>query len=235
MTTLNLSTASNMFVGGNEVSSLYLPRLGKVWEHPYSHVVHSNPGVLYIDEPIPQWCNTVCFEMIGGGGGGQTGNGTNNSSGRPGGASAWVQKTYNLNRVDGETYRYNYYVGKGGAGGVDSDHASGQHGEKSEVTIKRVRANGESDVIAKFSSHVVGLAGPTSGLEVGATSGRVSSKYSVRNYIYLPSSAGVGKETVGRSPGGGGGYGGGGLFGARGRGAAGGNGRIYAFFLGDRV
>lgn len=235
MATLNLSTAKNMFIEGREASSLYLPRLGKIWEHPYAYQVHSTAGTMYYNIPIPLWCNTVYFEMIGGGGGGQTGNGTNGASGVPGRGATWIQQGYNLNRADGETYVYNYYVGKGGAGGTNSDHSAGQDGEMSEVTIMRKRVGVPDDSIATLSSTVLGKGGPASGLSQGATSGGVSSKNSVRNYIQLPSAAGVAKEIVGNSPGGGGGYGGGGFFGARGTGRAGGNGRIYAFFLGDRV
>lgn len=235
MTTLNLSTAANMFFEGREVSSLYLPRIGKIWEHSYSYKTHSTAGFWYNKLPIPLWCNTICFEMIGGGGGGQTGNGANGASGVPGGGSTWVQKTYNLDRVDGESYVYDIYVGKGGAGGTNSDHAAGKDGDKSEVAIMRMRDGIVTDRVASFSSDVLGKGGPASGLSQGATSGGVSGKPSVRSYINLPSAAGVAKEIVGNAPGGGGGYGGGGLLGSKGTGRAGGNGRIYVFFLGDRV
>lgn len=239
MTTLNLSTASNMFIGENEVSSVYVPGTGKVWEHPYSHVVHSAAGTWYRNIQIPQWCNTVCFEMIGGGGGGESGDGSTNKYGRPGGASAWVQNTYNLIRVDGETYLYDYYVGRGGAGGTYSRTrwapGPGQNGEKSEVHLKRVQESGAASAIATFTTNVVGLGGPASGLGRGVTSGAAGSKRSVRDYLVLPGAKGVGKETVGNSPGGGGGCGGHDFGGNSSDGGAGGNGRIYAFFLGDRV
>lgn len=235
MATFYMSSAQRMFIEGNDVSSLYVPRLGKVWERPYAYIVHNSAGVWYNNLEIPQWCNTVCFEMIGGGGGGQSGNGSNGNSGRPGGASTWVRKTYDLNRVDGETYTYQYYVGRGGDGGANSDHAAGKNGEMSQVIIHKTTSGGTTTYLATYTSHLIGYGGPDSGLAQGVASGAVASKPSVRSYIVLPGASGVPKETVGKSPGGGGGYGGGGYFGARGRGSAGGNGRIYAFFLADRV
>lgn len=221
---------SNVMLNGSEVSSL---RVGEVlaWEHA-TEVRTFNMTIQPI--MIPDWAVGISVALIGGGGGGQTGDGGSNTPGRPGGAAQWSVFYRDLNRQPGDVFTYSVVVGSGGAGGPNSGHASGSNGTKSSLALFR-RQGSASVQIATFDSGV-GLAGPASGLEQGAISGRPDAISAPRRAYTppttLPQGASVGKETVGGSPGAGGGYGGGGFFGARGQGAAGGNGRVIVYCYG---
>lgn len=221
---------STVRINESFVSSL---RVGSVlaWEHATQVVTYNTSGQPFT---VPTWAVAISVALIGGGGGGQSGNGSSNTSGRPGGAAQWSVFYRDLNRQPGDVFTYSVVVGSGGAGGGNSDHASGSNGTKSSLKLYR-RQGSASTEIATYNSGV-GLAGPASGLGVGAISGGPNSVSAPRRAYTtpttLPRGTTVGKESVGGSPGAGGGYGGGGYFGSRGRGAAGGNGRVIVYCYG---
>lgn len=220
----------NVVFNGGEVSSL---RVGEVlaWEHA-TEVKTFNMSIQPL--MVPHWAVAISVALIGGGGGGQTGEGGSGQPGRPGGAAQWSVFYKDLNRQPGDVFTYNVTVGAGGAGGVNSGHASGSNGTKSSFKLFR-RQGSASTEIATYNSGV-GLAGPASGLEPGANSGSPDAisapRRAYKTTTTLPQGASVGKETVGGRPGAGGGYGGGGFFGARGQGAAGGSGMVIVYCYG---
>lgn len=221
---------SDVRINASFVSSL---RVGSVlaWERATQVVTYNISGQPFT---VPTWAVAISVALIGGGGGGQSGNGSSNSSGRPGGAAQWSVFYRELNRQPGDVFTYSVVVGSGGAGGGNSDHAYGSNGTKSSLKLFR-RQGSASTEVATYNSGV-GLAGPASGLGVGAISGSPNTVSAPRRAYTAPSTlprgTSVGKETVGGSPGAGGGYGGGGYFGSRGRGAAGGNGRVIVYCYG---
>lgn len=202
-----------------------------VWEHP-TYVSELTMSIQPV--PIPTWVVAIRVALIGGGGGGQSGNGTNNAAGRPGGASAWKVFYTKLDRQPGDAYYLNVYVGVGGKAGGNSDHASGGNGTRSIVYLYRKRGSTSTSIEQYVSDG--GLAGPASGLGMGATSSRPGVVYTPRitntSNSTLPRGAAAAMSKTGGSPGAGGGCGGGGYFGARGTGRSGGNGRVHLYFYG---
>lgn len=220
----------NVALNGSEVSSL---RVGEVlaWEHA-TKVDRFTMSIQPVT--VPHWAVAISVALIGGGGGGQSGNGTNDTSGRPGGAAQWSVFYRDLNRQPGDVFTYSIVVGAGGAGGGNSDHASGSNGTKSSFKLFRRQGSSSTAVVTYDSG--VGIAGPASGLEVKAISGSPNTVSAPRQAYTIPTTlprgTSVGKETVGGSPGAGGGYGGGGFFGRRGQGAAGGSGMVMVYCYG---
>lgn len=202
-----------------------------VWEHP-TYVSELTMSIQPVN--IPTWVVAIGVALIGGGGGGQSGNGTNNAAGRPGGASNWAVSYHNLERQPGDSYSLSVIVGAGGSSGANSDHAAGGDGGKSSVYLYRKRGT-TTTAIKTFTANG-GRGGPASGLGMGATSSRPGVVHTPRivnkSPTTLPRGAAAAMSKNGGSPGAGGGCGGGGYFGSRGTGRSGGDGRVHLYFYG---
>lgn len=232
MPTIKEEKIRGVRLNGSEVSSL---RFGHnvAWERPTVVSAHyiSASGI-----QVPDWTVAIAFAIIGGGGGGQTGNGSNNRSGRPGGAAQWAIYYRNLERNVGEKFHINLTIGAGGSGGSNSDHAAGSNGAETTATLWK-QVGGVQSNVALYKAEG-GLAGPASGLGVGHSSQRPTVIAAPREYptrafgAQLPSGVAAEKEKPGGTPGAGGGYGGGGYFGSRGRGGKGGDGLAMFYFYG---